>query len=243
MAQLTAVAVELVAAGVSAGVRAAPRASVEYGQARPEEKKRLEPERRAEIADQAEQGNSNAQYRLGISARDEAEKWKWACLAANQDHAYAQSLVGGFYRYGDASVERDQFKAYMWYSFAASNGDPRAAGFLDDLSAGMRPKDIAVAKRLATEWRPDPALCDLNLLTPDHVEWPQDQVPISITGSAPRESGPFLPIGPVATPRFATAADQVGWASLLRIPPAPVQPHLRSQAETARFATEPGQAT
>jgi len=106
----------------------------------------------------AEHGDPDAQWRLALLIElsrkpDHAETWRWACLAANQGHKYAQVHVGG--------LEQDVSKAFMWYSLATSNGHPTASGFRDDLAKKMTPDQIAEAERLVKEWKPDPASCEI----------------------------------------------------------------------------------
>ena len=51
-------------------------------------------------------------------------------------------------------------KAYVWYSLATLNGNPRAVGYRDDLAKKMILGQIVEAERLVAEWNPNPAKCE-----------------------------------------------------------------------------------
>lgn len=101
----------------------------------------------------AERGNADAQYELSLRTRDYDEKRKWTCLAANQEHRYARFVFG--------RMEGDPTTTYMWYSLADLAGHPTARNFLDDLSAELTSEQIVEGERLAAEWKPDPASCEI----------------------------------------------------------------------------------
>ena len=105
----------------------------------------------------AERGGPNAQIKLYRHLRNEPsnEALRWLCLAANQDHALGQEYLGDLHAWGESGlVELDRVRAYMWYSLAAANGNPRAGFARDDLADQMTPAQIAEAERLAAEWKP-----------------------------------------------------------------------------------------
>ena len=75
---------------------------------------------------QAEQGDAEAQYRLGFMyaegrgvPQDDAEAVRWYRLAADQGDARAMSNLGGMYA-GGRGVVQDYVQAHMWRNVAAS---------------------------------------------------------------------------------------------------------------------------
>jgi len=109
----------------------------------------------------AEQGNGNAQYSLGTMyakgqgvAQDYVEAAKWYRLAADQDHVQAQFNLGIMYDNG-RGVARDDVLAYMWFSLSVAQGNQEAAKNRDILARRMTAAQLAQAKKLALEWKPD----------------------------------------------------------------------------------------
>lgn len=87
----------------------------------------------------AEQGNSDAQYRLGtiylsgysgLVQRDDIEAFKWLRLAADQGYLEAQSLLGFMY-----DLRGEEIKALKWYRLAAAQGDQDAQFQLSQIYA------------------------------------------------------------------------------------------------------------
>lgn len=119
----------------------------------------------------AERGHAGAQVNLGRMhqagrgvARDDAEAVRWYRRAADQGHPFAQFNLASMYRSG-AGVRQDAVAAYMWYALAAERlaGDAREAATAARARAvaaraaveqGMRPDEIAAARRRARQWRP-----------------------------------------------------------------------------------------
>ena len=112
----------------------------------------LEASHLAEDRQAAEQGDADAQFRLGIRystfgdadsvAKDEAEATRWYRLAAEQGHAPAQTILGLRYDYGQG-VPKDEAEATRWYRLAAEQGHAGAQynlGFMYDIGQGV-PKD------------------------------------------------------------------------------------------------------
>jgi TPR repeat protein len=80
----------------------------------------------------AEQGNVDAQFRLGVwyrhgtgVAKDETEAVVWYRKAAEQNNALAQCNLGLCYDNG-TGVAKDEAKAVEWYRKAAEQGNARA---------------------------------------------------------------------------------------------------------------------
>ena len=105
----------------------------------------------------AEQGDAEAQYKLGWSfyegrgvPRDYAEAAHWYRRAADQGHAEAQVKLGGMYEEDqDQAVPQDFAEAARWYRKAADQGNADAQctlGDLYDVGLGV-PQDCAEALR------------------------------------------------------------------------------------------------
>ncbi len=77
---------------------------------------------------------------------------EWRPLAEQGD-ALAQASLGVMYRLG-WGVPLDYVQAHLWWSLAASQGNKNAASNRDKVAGMMTPAQIAVAQKLAREWRP-----------------------------------------------------------------------------------------
>ncbi len=84
---------------------------------------------------------------------DYASAFAAAMPVARRGDADAQYLVGHFYVRGQG-VRTSLVHAYFWYTLAARQGDPFAAGALDDLARSMSPEQVTEAKALARVWTP-----------------------------------------------------------------------------------------
>ena len=123
------------------------------------------PQDRAEAAKwfrkAANQGNAIAQFNLGLMynkgegvSQDHAEAVKWYRKAADQGDADAQSYLGLMY-YKGQGVPQDFVQAYLWLNLSASRrSDKRVQELRDEVAARLTPADLALAQRLAREWRP-----------------------------------------------------------------------------------------
>ena len=113
----------------------------------------------------AERGHAGAQYNLGMLydfrkgvPQDFATARQWYEKAAAQGHAGAQNNLGGLYEFGHG-VTRNDVLAYMWYHIAARSTDDTwrdvAAENRDEIADGMTSAQIAEAKKMAKEWKPN----------------------------------------------------------------------------------------
>jgi TPR repeat protein len=107
----------------------------------------------------AEEGETCVQLSLGSMyynghgvKRDIVEAAKWTRKAAEQGYAPAQADLGVLYWNGEG-VPRDVVQAYMWLSLAAAQ-EPNAVAERDLAASQMTSDEIAVAQRLAREWKP-----------------------------------------------------------------------------------------
>jgi TPR repeat protein len=139
------------------------------------------------LLEQAEQGDAEAQYELGLNYNvgigaplDDAEAARWFRLAADQGLAGAQVLLGALYKDG-AGVPQDYAEALRWFRLAADQGEAVAQnelGLAYFNGLGV-PQDYAEAVRwfrLATEQRHYDSLFSLGVMYGDGLGVPQDHV-------------------------------------------------------------------
>jgi TPR repeat protein len=105
---------------------------------------------------QAERGDANAAFGLGVIAEsegDEAAAARWYEQAAKGGLAGAQVLTAQ--RYADGlGVARDPVLAYAWFTRAIESGVPNAAKVRDALAATMTPEAIEEAEAIAARLAP-----------------------------------------------------------------------------------------
>ena len=112
-----------------------------------------DPDRIAEIRRLAEQGDTEAQGRLGAIyaysqgvgvPQDDAEAVRWFRLAADQGQADAQFLLGAMYANGEG-VPKDEAEAARWYRLthhcAIHQFDWESIRFTDSLGAASKRKN------------------------------------------------------------------------------------------------------
>lgn len=82
-----------------------------------------------ELQQRAEQGDAQAQYRLGIFFEQQGgtpeyrqQAFRWFKAAAEQGHSGAQVSLGNYYRLGGAS-DQNMVEAVKWYTRASQQGD------------------------------------------------------------------------------------------------------------------------
>ena len=113
----------------------------------------------------AENGNSDAQYKLGLlyltgngALQDFAEAAKWLKLAAEQGYGLAQYELGLIYRTG-YGLAADQVQSYVWLNLAAAAGIQQAVTARDDVMRTLSSKQLSQGQKIAREWlaaRPEP---------------------------------------------------------------------------------------
>jgi TPR repeat protein len=106
----------------------------------------------------AEQGNAEAQFRLGLIyregkgvAQDDKQATDWLNKAAEQGHVEAQENLGLSYAKG-LGVEPDWVQADKWFGIAAASGKESAIKNQQVVEVHMQPENIAEANKLAQEW-------------------------------------------------------------------------------------------
>jgi uncharacterized protein len=114
----------------------------------------------------AKKGEAPAQFILGYANfmnMNYPAAVKWYQRAAGQGYADAQSTLGEMYL-GGLGVLQSNMQAYVWFSLAAANEDPLfdnetrddAAHNRDLVALKMTTEQIAEARRLINEWKPEP---------------------------------------------------------------------------------------
>ena len=106
----------------------------------------------------AEQGNTSAQYNLGLMyangqgvPQDYKTAVKWYKLATKQGDANAQTNLGWMYHKGKG-VLQDYVRAHMWFNIAASSGGGgNASKNRDIIAKRMSSSQIETAQKLARE--------------------------------------------------------------------------------------------
>ena len=113
-----------------------------------------------EIQKKADQGDSNAQYKLGLvydvgvgARQDLAKAALWYQRAADQGHVAAQFNLGLMYASG-RGVPEDLVQAHMWLNLAAAGSQAAARGERDLVAKKMTRSQVGEAVRLAREWQP-----------------------------------------------------------------------------------------
>lgn len=106
----------------------------------------------------AENGNKDAQYRLGLlyltgngALQDFAEAAKWLKLSAEQGYGPAQYELGMIYRSG-YGLSADQVQSYVWLNLAAAAGVSEAMMARDEVMRGLSTKQLAQAQKISREW-------------------------------------------------------------------------------------------
>ena len=114
----------------------------------------------------AEQGNVTAQATLALLydtghgvPQNLGEAVKWYRLAAAQGDKSARYNLGQMYVTGQG-VPQDNVRAYMWLDLSVAAGNATAAADRDAVAKKMTPKQIAAAKKLASECQQPKKACD-----------------------------------------------------------------------------------
>ena len=110
----------------------------------------------AEVEHAKAQNSLGRMYLFGIGVElDHAEAMRWYRRTAEAGDVHAQSKLGDIYYYGEGGIEVDYEIAYMWYTFAADQGqgDDWASANRDILTKRMTPEQITQAKAMAENCR------------------------------------------------------------------------------------------
>jgi hypothetical protein len=112
----------------------------------------------ADLEKQADQGDADAQWQLGVRyhngeevPRDDAQAVMWFFRAAEQGHALAQATLGAYYWAG-RGVPQDLSKAYFWSTLALAQGDENSRSRLEGLASQMTKSQVSSARQQAELW-------------------------------------------------------------------------------------------
>lgn len=110
----------------------------------------------------ADQGDSRAQFNLALLyvdglgvPQDYSQALSWFERSAAQDYVQAQRNLGAMYS-GGIGVKRDYILAYKWFNICAAKGDAKCVAKRDYVAQQLKPKQLATAQRLASEFTPKP---------------------------------------------------------------------------------------
>ena len=108
----------------------------------------------------AEQGEAEAQYRLGLAyclghgvKKDYIESVKWLRRSADQGNAKAQYYLGFCYSIGRCLVKNVQ-TAYGWFLLSEAGGGESASAILANLETSLSPVQQQMARAWAKQWKP-----------------------------------------------------------------------------------------
>lgn len=108
----------------------------------------------------AQQGDPQAQVFVGYLyetgqcvERNYTKAAQWYNRAADQGNAIAQSQLGNMYWLGKG-VSQNYILAYMWLDLASRGGNTSAKDLRRIVASKMSPAEIAEAKRMCSEWKP-----------------------------------------------------------------------------------------
>ncbi len=108
----------------------------------------------------AEKGDAPSQFNLGLLyidglgvPQDYGQAVNWFERSAQQDYAKAQLNLGALYASGKG-VKRDYVQAYKWLNVCAAKGDQKCVAQRDLVAEKLKPKQLATAQRLASQFTP-----------------------------------------------------------------------------------------
>jgi TPR repeat protein len=121
----------------------------------------------------ANKGDTRAQFNLGLLyvdglgvPLDYYQAVRWFERSAQQDYAKAQLNLGIMYRDGKG-VKRDYVQAYMWFNVCAAKSETKCVTKRDDLAQKLKPKQLATAQKLSSEFTPKQEPGKSELYNPD----------------------------------------------------------------------------
>lgn len=107
---------------------------------------------------QAEQGDAEAQWKLGVLyhsgdsfPQDDAQAVQWYLRSAQQGYVPAQAALGSFYWAG-RGVPQSYTEAYFWSQLALAQGDDHSKSLLEGLATQMTQSQVADARQRAEAW-------------------------------------------------------------------------------------------
>ena len=111
-----------------------------------------------DVRKMAEQGDAEAQWRLGTLYlkgdgvwQNDTEAAKWFQRAADQSYIPALTALGSQYWAG-RGVQQNYNKAYFWYDVALAKGDQNAESQLNALATELTQDELVTAHEQAKVW-------------------------------------------------------------------------------------------
>jgi TPR repeat protein len=108
----------------------------------------------------AEKGDAPSQFNLGLLyvdglgvPQDYNQALTWFERSAQQDYEKAQLNLGAMYG-GGKGVKRDYVQAYKWLNVCAAKGDQKCIAQRDLVAQKLKPKQLAEAQRLSSQFSP-----------------------------------------------------------------------------------------
>lgn len=108
----------------------------------------------------AEKGDAPSQFNLGLMyvdglgvPQDYNQALSWFQRSAQQDYPKAQLNLGAMYASGKG-VKRDYVQAYKWLNVCAAKGEQKCVAQRDLVAEKLKPKQLATAQKLSSEFTP-----------------------------------------------------------------------------------------
>jgi TPR repeat protein len=86
---------------------------------------------------------------------------RWLCLAADQGHSDAQYRLGTLYQFGSEGVPQDNVRSWVWFMLAARSGHENAKRAVVSVTAGMTDAELREARSALEHWQPGECLGEL----------------------------------------------------------------------------------
>ena len=109
----------------------------------------------AMLGDSNAQLNLANYYATSHNAAPELEQAaKWYRKAADQGNAEAQYRLGDFYYKGKGGLTKSYEEAYYWFTLAAKAGGKAFATDRDETAGHLTPEQVDAVKKRADDWKP-----------------------------------------------------------------------------------------
>jgi len=135
-----------------------PMSDGEYSETAAAEASKAQRATPEDLGKMAQQGDAEAQWRLGTLYRDgdgvqqsDREAVEWFQRAGEQKYAPALTALGAQYWAG-RGVPQSYSKAYFWYDLALAQGDEKAESQLRNLASELTQDEVANAHKQAKDW-------------------------------------------------------------------------------------------
>jgi TPR repeat protein len=88
------------------------------------------------------------------AAPDMEEAAKWYRKAADQGNAEAQYRLGDLYYNGKGEVAQSYEEAYFWFALSSKAGNKNFVGDRDETANHLTPEQLAAVQKRVDEWAP-----------------------------------------------------------------------------------------